>query len=59
MEPVKSVFPVNVLNLAALEWPGEGMLPIALHGWLDNANAASFLPLAPYLKEEKGCSLSN
>lgn len=41
------VFRINGLQLAALEWPGEGVPLIALHGWLDNA--ASFLPLAPHL----------
>ncbi|MCW8828530.1 MAG: hypothetical protein OQK94_05690 [Gammaproteobacteria bacterium] len=57
MEPVESFFPVSGLNLTALAWPGKGIPPIALHGWFDIA--ASFRPLAPYLKEEKVCSLSN
>ncbi|MGM0595057.1 MAG: alpha/beta fold hydrolase [Pseudomonadota bacterium] len=35
------------VELAALEWPGEGLPVIALHGWLDNA--ASFVPLASEL----------
>lgn len=42
-------FTINGLRLAALEWPGAGLPIIALHGWLDNA--ASFVPLAPYLSE--------
>ena len=41
-------FEINGLRLAALEWPGEGLPVIALHGWLDNA--ASFIPLAPHLE---------
>lgn len=40
-------FELNGLKLAALEWPGEGLPIIALHGWLDNA--ASFMPLADSL----------
>jgi pimeloyl-ACP methyl ester carboxylesterase len=42
-------FTANGLRLAALEWPGEGLPIIALHGWLDNA--ASFTPLAEYLAD--------
>lgn len=34
---------VSGLRLSALEWPGEGLPILALHGWLDNA--ASFIPL--------------
>ncbi len=45
---IERSFDINGLRLAALEWPGEGLPIIALHGWLDNA--ASFLPLAEYLK---------
>lgn len=41
-------FSIHGLSLAALEWPGEGLPVIALHGWLDNA--ASFIPLAPWLE---------
>lgn len=48
MAPRERNFPINGLNIAALEWPGEGLPVIALHGWLDNA--ASFLPLAPQLQ---------
>ncbi len=40
-------FELNGLALTALEWPGEGLPIIALHGWLDNA--ASFIPLADLL----------
>lgn len=42
-------FTINGLRLAALEWPGEGLPVIALHGWLDNA--ASFAPLAACLTD--------
>ena len=35
--------------LAALRNHGQGPRVLALHGWLDNA--ASFLPLAPYLED--------
>lgn len=41
-------FDIFGLRMAALEWPGNGLPVIALHGWLDNA--ASFIPLAPYLE---------
>lgn len=40
-------FSFEGLTLAALEWPGDGVPILALHGWLDNA--ASFEPLAPLL----------
>lgn len=40
-------FQIANLQLAALEWPGEGLPVLALHGWLDNA--ASFVPLAEQL----------
>lgn len=40
-------FECNGLSLAALEWPGDGLPLIALHGWLDNG--ASFIPLAGHL----------
>lgn len=40
-------FTANGLRLAALEWPGDGLPIIALHGWLDNA--VSFAPLAEQL----------
>lgn len=38
-------------NVAGIEWAGPAGAPviIALHGWLDNA--ASFIPLANYLKD--------
>lgn len=48
MGAVERSFTVDGLALAALEWPGEGLPIIALHGWLDNA--ASFLPLAAQLQ---------
>ena len=35
-------------QLAALRNDGSGPRVLALHGWLDNA--ASFLPMAPYLR---------
>ncbi|MEN8170093.1 MAG: alpha/beta hydrolase [Pseudomonadota bacterium] len=47
MEGQERTFTVNGLKLAALEWPGEGLPIIAVHGWLDNA--ASFTPIAEYL----------
>lgn len=38
------------LNLKALAWgPEDGYPILALHGWLDNA--ASFVPIAPYLND--------
>jgi len=40
-------FSINGLELAALQWPGEGLPILALHGWLDNA--ASLEPLAAHL----------
>lgn len=46
--PIERGFELFELNMAALEWPGEGLPVIALHGWLDNA--ASFIPLAPWLQ---------
>lgn len=37
-------------NVAGLAWgPADGKPILALHGWLDNA--ASFIPLAPYLQD--------
>lgn len=43
-------------NLSALTWGKEQQFPLlALHGWLDNA--ASFLPLEPFLSEFKTVSL--
>lgn len=36
-------------RIAALRNDGHGPRVLALHGWLDNA--ASFLPMAPYLRE--------
>ena len=41
-------FDVALGRLAALRNDGRGPRVLALHGWLDNA--ASFLPLAPYLR---------
>lgn len=46
---VERSFEFKGLRLAALEWPGEGLPIIAVHGWLDNA--ASFMPLAEQLGE--------
>lgn len=46
---VEGSFELCGLRVAALEWPGEGLPIIALHGWLDNA--ASFVPLAGELGE--------
>lgn len=42
-------FDIHGINIAALEWSEGGLPVIALHGWLDNA--ASFIPLAPYLDD--------
>lgn len=42
-------FQLRGIRVAALEWHEQGMPVIAIHGWLDNA--ASFLPLAPFLKD--------
>ncbi len=44
------IIDVNGLEIAALKW-GEagGEVILALHGWLDNA--ASFVPLAPFLSK--------
>jgi pimeloyl-ACP methyl ester carboxylesterase len=47
MKGQERAFIANGLRLAALEWPGEGLPIIALHGWLDNA--ASFAPLTEHL----------
>lgn len=41
-------FDVALGRLAALRNDGRGPRVLALHGWLDNA--ASFLPMAPYLR---------
>jgi pimeloyl-ACP methyl ester carboxylesterase len=48
MEARERNFEYGGLRLAALEWPGEGLPILALHGWLDNA--ASFIPLSTYLQ---------
>jgi len=45
----KHQFDIHGIKLAALEWGGGRLPVIALHGWLDNA--ASFIPLAPYLDD--------
>ena len=42
-------FTLHGIDISALQWPGVGLPVLALHGWLDNA--ASFLPLAPLLKD--------
>ena len=42
-------FEVPLGRIAALRNDGRGPRVLALHGWLDNA--ASFLPLAPHLRE--------
>lgn len=42
-------FEVALGRLAALRNDGRGPRVLALHGWLDNA--ASFLPMAPYLRD--------
>lgn len=42
-------FDVALGRLAALRNDGRGPRVLALHGWLDNA--ASFLPMAPYLRD--------
>lgn len=47
--PQHRQFELFELPIAALAWSGEGLPLIALHGWLDNA--ASFLPLAPWLTD--------
>ncbi len=49
MAAMERRFSINGLQLAALEWPGEGVPIIALHGWLDNA--ASFIPLSEHLTQ--------
>jgi len=48
MQPEEREFLLHGLKVAALEWSGEGVPVIALHGWMDNA--ASFLPLAEHLE---------
>lgn len=49
MQVCERSFTYKDLTLSALEWEGEGLPVLALHGWLDNA--ASFSPLAPYLSQ--------
>lgn len=46
--PVEKDFQLRGLRLSTLEWAGGEYPVIAIHGWLDNA--ASFLPMAPLLK---------
>jgi pimeloyl-ACP methyl ester carboxylesterase len=46
--PTEREFQFRGVRLSALEWDGKGPPVIAIHGWLDNA--ASFLPIAPLLK---------
>jgi len=43
------VIDIPLGQIAALRTDGKGPRVLALHGWLDNA--ASFLPLSPYLRE--------
>ena len=42
-------FDITIGRLAALRNDGRGPSVLALHGWLDNA--ASFLPMAPFLRD--------
>ena len=47
-QPSEINLSVNNLTIRGLQWGPQSAPPIvALHGWLDNA--ASFIPLAPYL----------
>lgn len=49
-EIAEIILTLKYSSIAALAWgPKHGKPILALHGWLDNA--ASFLPLAPYLSE--------